>query len=430
MNNLAEVYRHSGSYSEAEPLMVKTLALRRRVLGDAHPHTHNTMNNLGIVYSAIGRLHEAERLLEEVLALRLRVLGERHPNTLMTMNNLAHAYRAQGKSSDAETMLVKAIQLERQVQGERHPDTRLLMSNLVLVYRLQGRLAEAKVLVRKALELDLATTGPDHPDTLRDLERLALIHHSERQYAEAEEVFTTVVDGRRKVLGDGHLETLIALISRGRVRLNRQNHVGAEFDFRLALDTFSKTSLDVWQRHSCESFLGTALAAQKKYSDAAPRLVAGHDGMVRFRAAMPVSEVSQIADAEESPRRALSGYRQPGTRGTVAPRPCGTPLNSTDDIPADLKSWPDSGHVVFFRESTPFEDRGVQPSSFDDQRKEQPCPHGSSGCLLCLSRSLRRPHVLALAAIPRRLRHRAPFSLHPLRTLASSHIVLSCSRAT
>ena len=309
MNNLAEVYRHRGSYSEAEPLMVKTLALRRRVLGDAHPHTHNTMNNLGIVYSAVGRLDDAERLLEEVLALRLRALGERHPNTLMTMNNLAHAYRTQGKYTDAETMLVKAIGLERQVQGVRHPDTRLLMSNLVLVYRAQGRYAEAKALIREGLESDLATTGPNHPDTLRDLERLALIHHSERQYAEAEEVLTKVVEGRQRVLGEGHLETLIALISRGRVRLDRENAVDAEGDFRLALDTFIKTGLEVWQRYSSESFLGTALAAQKKYSAAEPLLIAGHDGMVRFGAAMPASEAHQI----EGARRALADlYRATG----------------------------------------------------------------------------------------------------------------------
>ncbi len=36
-NNLAELYNFQGRYSEAEPLYIQALALRRKLLGEEHP---------------------------------------------------------------------------------------------------------------------------------------------------------------------------------------------------------------------------------------------------------------------------------------------------------------------------------------------------------------------------------------------------------
>jgi len=41
-------------------------------------------------------------LFERTLADRKRVLGENHPHTLNTRDNLAHAYRAAGRVEEAE----------------------------------------------------------------------------------------------------------------------------------------------------------------------------------------------------------------------------------------------------------------------------------------------------------------------------------------
>ena len=44
--NLAELYTDEGKYAEAEPLYIKTLEVRRRVLGDEHRDTTYSMNGL------------------------------------------------------------------------------------------------------------------------------------------------------------------------------------------------------------------------------------------------------------------------------------------------------------------------------------------------------------------------------------------------
>ena len=37
LNNLAELYYFQGRYSEAEPLYIQALELKRKMLGDEHP---------------------------------------------------------------------------------------------------------------------------------------------------------------------------------------------------------------------------------------------------------------------------------------------------------------------------------------------------------------------------------------------------------
>ena len=44
-HNLAELYRAQGRYDEAEPLYLHALDMRKKLLGDEHPHTQNTQRN-------------------------------------------------------------------------------------------------------------------------------------------------------------------------------------------------------------------------------------------------------------------------------------------------------------------------------------------------------------------------------------------------
>jgi len=102
MNNLALVYNNQGRYDEAEQLHIKTLEIRRRVLGEEHPETLTSMNNLALVYGRQGRCEEAEQLHIKTLELARHVLGEEHPGALRSMKNLLELYEVWGKPEKAE----------------------------------------------------------------------------------------------------------------------------------------------------------------------------------------------------------------------------------------------------------------------------------------------------------------------------------------
>ena len=81
LNNLAALYDSQGRYSEAEPLCVEALAMRKKMLGEEHPSVATSINNLAFLYSSQGRYDLAEPLYVEALAIAEKVLGEDHPNT-------------------------------------------------------------------------------------------------------------------------------------------------------------------------------------------------------------------------------------------------------------------------------------------------------------------------------------------------------------
>ncbi len=54
LNNLAELYRAQGNYTEAEPLYKRSLAIIEKVLGPEHPNVATSLNNLALLYDTQG----------------------------------------------------------------------------------------------------------------------------------------------------------------------------------------------------------------------------------------------------------------------------------------------------------------------------------------------------------------------------------------
>ncbi len=53
LNNLAELYKSQGSYSQAEPLLQEALDILQRQLGANHPHTITARENLAILHARL-----------------------------------------------------------------------------------------------------------------------------------------------------------------------------------------------------------------------------------------------------------------------------------------------------------------------------------------------------------------------------------------
>jgi hypothetical protein len=71
-----------------------------------------------------GDLQGARDLHEQVLDAYRRVLGDEHPDTLNSMNNLAATLRGQGDLQGARDLQEQVLDVRRRVLGDEHPDTR------------------------------------------------------------------------------------------------------------------------------------------------------------------------------------------------------------------------------------------------------------------------------------------------------------------
>jgi len=139
--------------SEAEPLLMRALAISEQELGATHPSTALSLNNLALLYRTQGKYTEAEPLLKRALAIYEQQFGAIHPDTAISLNNLAMLYQYQGKYAEAELLLKRALAIHEQQLGATHPDTAQSLNNLAALYQYQGKYAEAEPLYQRALAI-------------------------------------------------------------------------------------------------------------------------------------------------------------------------------------------------------------------------------------------------------------------------------------
>jgi tetratricopeptide (TPR) repeat protein/tRNA A-37 threonylcarbamoyl transferase component Bud32 len=211
LNSLANVLQEQGRYPQAEALNTEILAIERRTLGDQHRDTLSGMNSLASVFRSEGKYDPAAALAGAALEMQRRLLGEKHPDTLSTTVNLARIKMEQGDYPQAETLLTDAMRLRKQVLGEEHPDTLSSMDLLSLVYRSEGKYKQAEQLSEQTLGVRRRVLGPEHPATVDTMNSLGLLYRIDGNYKQAEELLSQALEIGRRTLGEEHPTTLTAM---------------------------------------------------------------------------------------------------------------------------------------------------------------------------------------------------------------------------
>ncbi|MFN6566954.1 tetratricopeptide repeat protein [Dendronalium sp. ChiSLP03b] len=204
LTKLALLYNSQGKYSEAEPLCIQALALRRKLLGEEHLSVATSLNNLALLYYSQGRYSEAEPLFIQALALRRKLLGEEDPSVADSLNNLAGLYYSQGRYSEAESLYIKALALRHKLLGEEHADVANSFNNLAGLYESQGKYSEAEPMYIKALALRRKLLGEEHPDIATSLNNLAYLYRYQDRYSEAEPLYIQALEILEQRLGVNH----------------------------------------------------------------------------------------------------------------------------------------------------------------------------------------------------------------------------------
>ena len=200
----------------------KVLASRRKVLGNDHPDTHNSLFSLADCLKTLDRLDEALPLYREELIGSKKLLGESHPDTkvslktmdevlALTLKRAKHAAHGHEHLEEAERLFKSVISCQRPALGDTHPDTIASVGQLSHVLKKQHKLIEALSYYREVAAYHRAAFGDTHPDTLHHIFELAelLKHqhhvsghaHGDGNDLEAEQLYREVLKGRQAVLG-------------------------------------------------------------------------------------------------------------------------------------------------------------------------------------------------------------------------------------
>lgn len=198
---LADRYLDLGLYDAALPLQRRALETRRRVLGDDHPQTRESIRSMGDLLAAMGRLDEAAPLYREVTS-------KRPPRGEWAA---ARAALAAGDAAGAEKSLREDLARCRASSKDDNLVTVRSLNRLATFLHGQGRNGEAEPLFVEAVEIARGVRRTDSPDAIESIRALGAFLLDEGRAKEAEPLLREAAASMRRVRGEAHPETLLAL---------------------------------------------------------------------------------------------------------------------------------------------------------------------------------------------------------------------------
>ncbi len=265
---MGNTYQGLGLFRRAEFLLLRSLEVRRKVLGPQHPDTLASMNDLGEAIRWQGRDAEAEKLIREALNGRQQVLGPDHPATLASMYTLG-VLLSDNRPAESEKLLRALLETQRRIRGASDDATLNAEVALALALEGQGRFSEAEKLYQDAGDGWRRLFGMEHPSTLRAYADLAICLDEDGRYPEAEKLHREMIEIKNRVLGAEHPHTLLSDVSLAVTLFHEHRYAEAEKLQRTTLEAERRVfGFEHPRTTSLMSELADTLTRENRHSDA------------------------------------------------------------------------------------------------------------------------------------------------------------------
>jgi CHAT domain-containing protein/Tfp pilus assembly protein PilF len=266
---LAGYLLNQGNYRESREAYENSLTIRKSVLGEQHIDTARSMSGLGALFYSRGQHDAARSHLERALAIKREILGDEHTEIATSHYALGTLLRAQGDYSGARLHLEKALAIQRKLLGVQHRDTALSLNNLGSLLRAQGDYAAAQAHFEQALAIYKKVLGDQHPITAGTLNNLGGLLQDQGDYAAARSYYERALAIHKKVLGEQHRNTAVSLNNIGNLLQNQGDYAAARPYYEQALSIETKVLGDQHvSTASTRNNLGTLLQAQGDFAAA------------------------------------------------------------------------------------------------------------------------------------------------------------------
>ncbi|MBN2541755.1 tetratricopeptide repeat protein [bacterium] len=240
LEGISNLYESLGKFKEAVPLSQRALEIRENELGGEHPEVANSLINLAKHHFALGRHSEAEPLFERALRIREKNLEPEHPDIAEALNDLGWLYYSEGQYDKAETASRKALEIWETNYGTEHPRVTMALNNLAIIYRKLGKHEEAEPLYKRALEVREKILGSEHPDVAQSLNNIGLLYQEQKRFDEAIEIYNRVLEINRKAFGEEHINIAMTLNNLGLAHTALEQFDRAVSHYKQAIRLFEK----------------------------------------------------------------------------------------------------------------------------------------------------------------------------------------------
>ncbi len=217
---LAQVLLRRNEFAEALPLLEADLADQRRLLGDRHSETLETLGWLHRTLWFLGRREEALAHAEQLLNLQREHFAPSYPGTVSTMQTLGDYYRILGDVDRGIALRRESDALEVQRRGADHPERLRGLADLAFIIGLNRGIEEADPIFDEALQLARASPLDMDYVIFSILRKKGIVHRDGGDLAGAEPLLLEAHTLAERILPPNHprragiLESLATLYER------------------------------------------------------------------------------------------------------------------------------------------------------------------------------------------------------------------------
>jgi hypothetical protein len=172
LNEQAVLQRQMGELEASEVNQRRVLELQRRILGEDHPRTIDSMSNLGVVLYHRGNYAD----LHPGLSAQRRIFGEGATRSIRTLFNYAYMLQAMGRDDAAYLKYVESADLYRKAFGAAHRLTLYADLTVASLTAERGDPDLAGELIEDVITRAEESLGIDHDFTVSAREALEELH--------------------------------------------------------------------------------------------------------------------------------------------------------------------------------------------------------------------------------------------------------------
>ncbi|MCP4370796.1 MAG: tetratricopeptide repeat protein [Deltaproteobacteria bacterium] len=238
---LAWLYLEMGKYEKAEPLLIRSLEITEKVLGNEHTDVAASLDILASLYWQQGKYKKAEPLYTRSLGITEKVLGKEHLAVANSLSNLANLYTGQGKYEKAEPLFLRSLDIVEKSIGKENTSIATILNNLADLYWRQGKYEKAEPLHIRSLNIREKFFGKDHPSVATSLCNVASLYWQQGKYEKAEPLFIRSLNIRESILGKEHLAVANSLSNLANLYTEQGKYEKAEPLFLRSLDIVEKS---------------------------------------------------------------------------------------------------------------------------------------------------------------------------------------------
>jgi serine/threonine-protein kinase len=202
LDALGQASRGIGEWEQADSLLRRALALRRRHLSPPHPDLVASLLHVADTDWSGQRYWEARPLYEDALQMSQHLRKRTYRADVL--EGLARTMSKQGAPDSAEVLMREAIGIRRLTQGDQYHKLPLDQMRLARIVQRQGKHDEAEVLYRAGLRRMEQGTGYTAPERVRAYDNFGDLLRKKGENAAAITYYRKALTLTNRTMGRDH----------------------------------------------------------------------------------------------------------------------------------------------------------------------------------------------------------------------------------